>query len=86
MVELYSKDWKTLVSRYGEGGLTLGRAIQAIGGSGQERHLKSFKKFFATHAAPGGKRSIEQANERIEGNFASHSRWEGYPHLSFYFT
>ena len=38
-------NWKTLVSRYGEGGLTLGRAVKAIGGSAEERHLKSFKKF-----------------------------------------
>ncbi len=63
-------NWKTLVSRYGEGGLTLGRAVKAISGSAEEKHLKSFKKFFATHEAPGAKRSIEQVIERLEGNIA----------------
>ena len=64
------KNWKTLVSRYGEGGLTLGRAVKAISGSAEEKHLKSFKKFFAIHEAPGAKRSIEQVTERLEGNIA----------------
>lgn len=64
------KNWKTLVSRYGEGGLTLGRAVKAIGGSAEEKHLKSFKKFFKTHPAPGAKRSIDQVIERLEGNIA----------------
>jgi puromycin-sensitive aminopeptidase len=62
------KNWKTLVSRYGEGGLTLGRAITAIRGSAEEKHLKAFKKFFAIHEAPGAKRAIEQVMERMEGN------------------
>lgn len=64
------KNWKTLVTRYGEGGLTLGRAVKAIGGSAEEKHLKSIKKFFATHEAPGAKRAIDQLLERIEGNTA----------------
>lgn len=64
------KNWKTLVSRYGEGGLTLGRAVKAISNSAEEYHLQSFKKFFATHEAPGGKRSIQQVIERMEGNVA----------------
>ncbi len=62
------KNWKELVSRYGQGGLSLGRAITAISSSAEERHLKTFKKFFATHEAPGAKRSIEQVLERLEGN------------------
>lgn len=62
------KNWKTLVTRYGEGGLTLGRAVKAIGGSPEVKHLKSFKQFFATHEAPGARRSIEQVFERLEGN------------------
>ena len=62
------KNWKTLVSRYGEGGLTLGRAVKAIGGSAEEKHLKAFKKFFKTHEAPGAKRAIDQVIERLEGN------------------
>ncbi|MCE9548828.1 ERAP1-like C-terminal domain-containing protein, partial [Candidatus Nomurabacteria bacterium] len=62
------KNWKTMVSRYGEGGLTLGRAVQAISSSAEEKHFKSFKAFFKTHEAPGAKRAIEQVLERLEGN------------------
>lgn len=64
------KNWKTLLSSYGKGGLTLGRAVKAIGVSAEEKHLKSFKKFFATHPAPGAKRAIDQVIERLEGNIA----------------
>jgi puromycin-sensitive aminopeptidase len=64
------KNWKTLVSRYGEGGLTLARTVKAISGSAEEKQLKSFRKFFATHPAPGAKRAIEQVLERLEGNIA----------------
>ncbi len=64
------KNWKTLVTRYGEGGLTLGRAVKAIGGSAEERHLKSIVKFFKTADAPGAKRAIDQLVERLEGNIA----------------
>lgn len=63
-------NWKTLVSRYGEGGLTLARAVKAISGSGEEKHLKAFKAFFKTHEAPGAKRAIDQVIERLEGNIA----------------
>lgn len=62
------KNWKELVSRYGEGGLSLGRTITAISQSAEEHHFKSFKKFFATHEAPGASRSIDQVLERLEGN------------------
>ncbi|MBY0376881.1 M1 family metallopeptidase, partial [Patescibacteria group bacterium] len=64
------KNWKILVSRYGEGGLTLARAIKAIGASAEEKHFIQFKKFFATHPAPGAKRAIDQVIERLEGNVA----------------
>ena len=64
------KNWKTLVQRYGEGGHTLQRLVKAIGGSAEEKHFKSFKKFFATHEAPGAKRAIEQVKEKLEGNVA----------------
>lgn len=64
------KNWKTLVSRYGEGGHTLSRLIKAITGSAEEHHLKSFKKFFKTHPAPGAKRAIDQVQERLEGNIS----------------
>ncbi len=62
------KNWKTFVSRYGEGGLALARAVRAIGASAEEKHLTSFKKFFKTHEAPGAKRAIDQVLERLEGN------------------
>ena len=61
-------NWKELVSRYGQGGLSLSRAITALSSSAEENHFKTFKKFFATHEAPGAKRSIEQVLERLEGN------------------
>ncbi|MEK7071520.1 MAG: ERAP1-like C-terminal domain-containing protein, partial [Patescibacteria group bacterium] len=63
-----TKNWKMLVSRYGEGGHTLARVVKAIGGSAEEKHFKYFKKFFKTHDAPGAKRAIEQVLERLEGN------------------
>jgi len=62
------QNWRTLVFRYGDGGHTLARLIKAISGSAEVRHLKSFKKFFATHDAPGAKRVVQQVMERLEGN------------------
>ena len=64
------KNWKMLVSHYGDGGHTLSRLIKAISGSAENRHLKSFKTFFKTHDAPGAKRAVEQVIERLEGNIA----------------
>lgn len=64
------KNWKTLISRYGEGGLTLSRAIKAIGGSAEEKHLKEIRKFFTNHEAPGAKRTVEQLIEKLEANVA----------------
>ena len=64
------KSWKIFVSRYGDGGHTLGPIIKAIAGSAEEKHLKSFKKFFRTHDAPGAKRAVLQVIERLEGNIA----------------
>lgn len=63
-------NWKEMLSRYGEGGFTLGRAVKAISGSAEERHFKDFKKFFRTHKAPGAKRAIDQSLERMEGHIA----------------
>ncbi|MFA5999683.1 MAG: M1 family metallopeptidase [Candidatus Paceibacterota bacterium] len=63
-------NWKTLVSRYGEGGLALSRAVVAIGGSAENKHFKGIKAFFRTHSAPGAKRAIDQLLERLEGNVA----------------
>ncbi len=65
-----TKNWKTLVSRYGEGGMNLSRAVAAISGSAEEKHLKKYKDFFKTHEAPGAKRAVEQVIERLEGNIA----------------
>ena len=64
------KNWNTLVTRYGDGGHTLASVVKAISGSAMENHLKSFKKFFATHEAPGAKRAIQQVLERLEGSVA----------------
>jgi puromycin-sensitive aminopeptidase len=64
------KNWKILISRYGEGGHGIARLIKAIEGSAEIKHLKSFKKFFSTHDAPGAKRVIDQTKERLESNIA----------------
>ena len=64
------KNWKELVNRYAEGGTILARIIKAINNSAEEKHFKSFKKFFQTHDAPGAKRAVEQVLERLEGNIA----------------
>ena len=62
------KNWKILVSRYGDGGHQLSKLVKAINSSAESKHLSSFKKFFKTHPAPGAKRAIEQVLERLEGN------------------
>lgn len=64
------KNWKMLVARYGDGGHTLARLIKAISGSAEEKHLKSFRKFFGKNDAPGAERAIQQALERLESNAA----------------
>lgn len=64
------KNWKILVSRYGEGGHTLARLVKAISGSAEKKHLQSFRKFFNAHNAPGAKRAIQQVLERLESNIA----------------
>ncbi|MBP9839464.1 MAG: ERAP1-like C-terminal domain-containing protein, partial [Candidatus Pacebacteria bacterium] len=64
------QNWKMLVTRYGDGGMALGRMVKAIGGSAEKKHLDDFKKFFATHDAPGAKRSVDQVIERLESNVA----------------
>ncbi len=69
-LDFVQKKWVQLVARYGDGGHTLARLVKAISSSAEEKHLKSFKKFFTTHDAPGAKRSIQQVLERLEGNVA----------------
>ncbi len=63
-----TRNWKTFVTRYGEGGHTLSRFMKAISGSAEERHLRKFKKFFRTHPAPGAERAVEQVIEKLESN------------------
>jgi len=69
-----NKNWKTLMSRYGGGGFTLSRLVKGISGSAEDKHLKTLKTFFATHEAPGAKRSIDQVLERLESNIAWRKR------------
>lgn len=64
------QNWKMLVTRYGDGGMALGRMVKAISGSAEKKHLDDFKKFFASHDAPGAKRSVDQVIERLESNVA----------------
>ncbi|MEK7588652.1 MAG: M1 family metallopeptidase, partial [Patescibacteria group bacterium] len=49
-------NWKTFVSRYGDGGHTLGRLLKAISASPEKKHLAFFQTFFKTHNAPGATR------------------------------
>ncbi len=67
-VNILRDNWDTLVSRYGEGGHTLGRMLSAISNSSEKKHLEFFNKFFKNHPAPGAARAIEQTKEKIEGN------------------
>ncbi len=73
-LDFVMKNWKMLVSRYGDGGHTLARLVKAISGSAEEKHLRIFKQFFTANEAPGAKRSIEQVLERLEGNIAWRKR------------
>jgi puromycin-sensitive aminopeptidase len=63
-------NWPAFVSRYGDGGHSLGRLIKAISASPEQKHFKTFKDFFSKNAAPGAKRAIEQVLERMAGNIA----------------
>jgi puromycin-sensitive aminopeptidase len=63
-------NWKTFVSRYGDGGHTLARALKAISTSPEKKHLVFFETFFKTHDAPGAARAVEQVKERLESNIA----------------
>ncbi|MES2315353.1 MAG: M1 family metallopeptidase [Patescibacteria group bacterium] len=67
-LQFVKTNWKILVSRYGEGGHTLGRLVKAISSSAEAKHYSGMKAFFKTHDAPGAKRAIEQVLERLEGN------------------
>lgn len=72
-----TKHWKLLVSRYGDGGMTLSRLVKAIGASAEEKHLAIFKKFFRSHQAPGAARAVLQVLERLESNIAWRRRDAG---------
>ncbi|MFA5750702.1 MAG: M1 family metallopeptidase [Candidatus Paceibacterota bacterium] len=64
------KNWKLLLSRYGEGIHALGKILKAISGSAEKKHLTSFQQFFKSNNAPGTERSLEQIMERMENNIA----------------
>ncbi|MFN4181139.1 MAG: ERAP1-like C-terminal domain-containing protein, partial [Candidatus Paceibacteria bacterium] len=61
-------NWDMIISRYGDGGYTLGRLLGGLSLSPHKKHLDFYKKFFKNHPAPGAARSIEQTKERIESN------------------
>lgn len=62
------QNWKTLVSRYGDGGHTLAKLVKSISNTAEAKHLKIFKEFFNSNDAPGAKRAVEQTIEKIESN------------------
>ena len=64
------KNWATLLKKYGEGGHFLSRLVSPLGNHIKLSDLKDAKKFFEKNDAPGAKRSLEQAYEKIESNAA----------------
>ena len=64
------KNWKTILSRYGDGGHTLSSLVTAVSNSGDAKVLTQFKKFFATQNVPGADRAVKQVIENLEGNIA----------------
>jgi aminopeptidase N len=63
-------NWQTILSRYGEGGHFLSRLLSPLGSHTKTKDATDAKKFFATHAAPGADRTLEQSYERIYSNAA----------------
>lgn len=62
------KNWKMLLSRYGEGGHFLGRLISPLGLHTKVADAKQAQKFFKKNAAPGAARTLEQSLEKIYSN------------------
>ncbi|MBI1838871.1 MAG: M1 family metallopeptidase [Candidatus Colwellbacteria bacterium] len=62
-------NWEDFLKRYG-GGHSLSRLLACAGSSASAAQAKNFKDFFKKNAAPGAKRTIEQALESINSNVA----------------
>ena len=68
--QFVKKNWVIILRKYGEGGHFLSRLLSPLGTHTNLKDLKDAKKFFAKHLAPGAKRTLEQAYEKIESNVA----------------
>lgn len=70
--EFLKENWKTLMERYGNGGLfLLARIIEGTTTNLCTRDkLEDVESFFKTHKVPGAKRTIKQAIEMIKVNIA----------------
>lgn len=62
------KNWKTMLTRYGEGGMMLSRVLRPAGAFTDMETAKDIKAFFKKNLAPGAERTITQVVERIETN------------------
>lgn len=62
------RNWKTFVSRYGDGGFTLSYIVRGIRYATDKKLINDYKNFFKKNTAPGAKRSVEQTIERLESN------------------
>ncbi len=68
------KEWKMLLSRYGEGGHILTRFIQSMAIFNDTKHADDIEKFFKKNPAPAGERAILQVLEKIRSNAAWKTR------------
>ncbi len=69
------ENWKTLLERYENGGLTLLQYfVEVPSGFADAAHLEDVKLFFKTNRIPGAKRTIRQVLERISSNIAWRER------------
>ena len=73
------QNWKTFISRYGDGGFALSRLVKGVQYTNNKKIINDYKKFFMKNEAPGARRSIEQTIEKMESNALYLSR--ELPHL-----
>lgn len=66
--------WQEFLKRYGQGGHFLTRLVQLTNVFRTEARAKEIERFFASHAAPGADRTIQQVLERVRSNAAWLSR------------
>lgn len=68
--DFVKENWNIILKKYGEGGHFLSRLISPVGNHTSKKDLKDIQNFFSKNEAPGAKRTLEQAYEKIESNIA----------------